>query len=77
MCEADVLGRMCLSEAAMYERDVFAIEQCVSRGIPVACVVAGGYDTDRAALAARHSIVVQAAAAVWQQLDMVSMPSWQ
>ena len=41
------------------------ISECVRRGVPVACVIGGGYDKDRAALARRHTIVHRAARDAW------------
>ena len=36
-------------------------------GIPCATVIGGGYDKDRARVAARHGVVISAAAAVFSQ----------
>ena len=53
----DRLGALNLSERGVWERDYFCLRQCAERNIPVACLIGGGYDTDKDALAARHAIV--------------------
>lgn len=63
--EGDRLGKLSLSEHGLYRRDFFVITECIRRGIPVACVIGGGYDKDRAALAKRHTIVHHAARDAW------------
>ena len=40
------------------------ISRIRAAGIPCATVIGGGYDKDRARVAARHGVVVSAAAAV-------------
>ncbi|MCC6458394.1 MAG: histone deacetylase [Caldilineaceae bacterium] len=62
----DKLGKLALSDAGLFERDRSVLEMCISRGIPVACVVGGGYDQDIDRLAQRHSLVHQAATEVFQ-----------
>ncbi|GEP09941.1 histone deacetylase family protein [Methylobacterium gnaphalii] len=59
----DRLGRLCLSDEGLMARDRFVIEQARRRGIPLVTVIGGGYDTDVAALAARHALVFEAMAA--------------
>jgi len=58
----DPLGRLQVSEAGIRRRDRLVLEFLRSRNIPVATVIGGGYDDDRAALAKRHAIVVEEAA---------------
>ena len=41
--------------------------QCLRAGVPVACVIGGGYSADIDALARRHSILHRAASAVWDE----------
>lgn len=45
----------------LFQRDFYVISSCVSRGIPVATVIGGGYDKDVNRLALRHTIVHRAA----------------
>ena len=53
------------SSSSSCRRDLYVISECVRRGVPVACVIGGGYDKDRAALARRHTIVHRAARDAW------------
>ena len=57
----DLLGKLALSDAGLSERDRFVLASCMHRGIPVACVVGGGYAHDRDLLARRHSLLHRAA----------------
>jgi len=59
--EHDPLGRLCVSEQGIADRDRGVIERCRRRGIAVATVIGGGYDDDREALARRHGIVIEQA----------------
>lgn len=61
----DQLGYLALSHAGIYQRDLYVIDECCRRRIPVACVIGGGYDRDPLALARRHGLVHRAAARVW------------
>ena len=63
----DKLGKLALTDEGLFERDCYVLEQCVSRGLPVACVIGGGYDTDTDRLAARHSTVHQAASEIYHR----------
>jgi acetoin utilization deacetylase AcuC-like enzyme len=61
----DVLGRLSISTEGLLARDRGVIERIIDRGIPCATVIGGGYDRDHRAVAARHGVVVQAAASVF------------
>lgn len=61
----DRLGKLALSSVGLYKRDRYVIEQCESRGIPIACVVGGGYDRDMTKLVRRHCILYEAAGDVF------------
>ena len=61
----DPLGLLEVSEEGIYQRDCTVLALCQQQGIPVATVIGGGYDDDRTALSRRHSLVVQAAFAVY------------
>lgn len=63
----DPLGHFAVSEAGIFQRDLFVLNTCRNLGIPVATVIGGGYDDNRHALAARHALVIKAAVAVYAQ----------
>ena len=65
VAKSDKLGRLDLSDQAIYDRDYFVLDECMSRGIPVCAVIGGGYDPDPLVLAARHALLHRAAIAVW------------
>jgi acetoin utilization deacetylase AcuC-like enzyme len=58
---ADKLGKLALTDAGLYGRDHYVIQTCLQQGLPVACVIGGGYDNDLDSLARRHCIVHAAA----------------
>lgn len=62
----DRLGKLALTDEGLMRRDRFVLESCVERGIPVACVVGGGYSKDIDALTRRHSIVFRVADEVFE-----------
>jgi acetoin utilization deacetylase AcuC-like enzyme len=66
----DKLGKLALSDLGLYQRDCYVLENCVRRGIPVACVIGGGYDTDIDRLARRHSTVHQAASDIYERFRL-------
>lgn len=68
--EKDELGKLNLTDNGLFQRDFYVINLCVSRGIPVATVIGGGYDKDINMLALRHTIVHRAAIKVWQSRIM-------
>lgn len=45
----------------LFDRDVAVIQMALSRGIPCATVIGGGYDDDIDVLGRRHSIIHRAA----------------
>ena len=53
----DQLGKLSLTSAGLMARDRFVIDCCLAHGIPVACVVGGGYDRDLDRLALRHCLL--------------------
>ena len=53
----DALGRLALTDEGLGQRDHYVIDQIRSRGIPLACVIGGGYSKDIEALAMRHAIL--------------------
>jgi acetoin utilization deacetylase AcuC-like enzyme len=60
----DALGRLCISTDGLYQRDVEVLRRIWRHGIPCATVIGGGYDRDRRAVAARHGVIVAAAARI-------------
>ncbi len=61
----DPLGLLQISLVGIRARDRLVLEFCKNAGLPVATVIGGGYDNDRAALARRHAIVTEEAFALW------------
>ncbi|MEM9207046.1 MAG: histone deacetylase, partial [Pseudomonadota bacterium] len=57
----DRLGRMNMSDEGLFERDLYVLDTARRRGIPVACVIGGGYSKDIDALARRHATIHRAA----------------
>ena len=64
----DLLGKLALSNTGLYRRDHYVLATCLAAGIPVACVIGGGYSRDIDALAQRHSLVHRAATEVFAQI---------
>jgi acetoin utilization deacetylase AcuC-like enzyme len=64
----DLLGKLALSDAGLYRRDRFVLASCRTAGVPVACVIGGGYSRDIDALAQRHSLVHRAATEVFADI---------
>jgi acetoin utilization deacetylase AcuC-like enzyme len=60
----DALGRLSITTDGLYRRDYGVISRIRHAGLPCATVIGGGYDKDRARVAARHGVVVSAAASV-------------
>ncbi|KAM8854339.1 uncharacterized protein ACB058_010524 isoform 1-T1 [Synchiropus picturatus] len=60
----DELGRLRLTDQGLYQRDLYVMRTVVSRGVPLASVIGGGYSRDIDRLALRHSIVHRAASQV-------------
>ena len=57
-------GHLSLTDAGLRKRDFFVMDECLSRGVPVATVIGGGYSTDMDELASRHAIHAEVAAAL-------------
>ncbi|MCB0081328.1 MAG: histone deacetylase [Caldilineaceae bacterium] len=68
----DRLGLLALTDAGLYTRDKWVFSQCVGRGIPVACVIGGGYDVDVDRLARRHCLMHRAAQEVLEQSNSLA-----
>lgn len=63
----DRLGRLALTDAGLAARERLVLGLCRSRGLPVACVVGGGYADDLDVLARRHALLHQA---------IMALPGW-
>ncbi len=68
----DRLGRLALSDAGLAERDRLVLETCSRAGVPVACVIGGGYAENPATLAARHAILFEVAADLGRRVRRVA-----
>ncbi len=62
----DKLGKLALSDAGLYARDRYVLEQCAARRIPTVGVIGGGYASDVDRLARRHCLLHQAAGDVFR-----------
>jgi acetoin utilization deacetylase AcuC-like enzyme len=62
--EGDRLGRLALSREGLRARDRLALSMLRAAGLPVACVLGGGYSNEPEELAARHAMVFEEAAAL-------------
>lgn len=61
----DRLGRLALTEAGLRARDRLVLRTLRGAGIPTVSVLGGGYDSDVAALGARHAIFFEEAARIF------------
>lgn len=61
----DRLGHLALTDEGIYQRDHLVISTLRAQGIPLACVIGGGYAACNRLLAYRHSQVHRAAKRVW------------
>jgi len=66
--EGDRLGKLCLSDSGLARRDALVIGACAERGVPIACVLGGGYDRDAMLLARRHALLYAAAERCYREL---------
>jgi acetoin utilization deacetylase AcuC-like enzyme len=53
----DRLGRLALTSDGLRGRDAFVLDASRARGLPMCCVVGGGYSTDIEELVRRHAIL--------------------
>jgi acetoin utilization deacetylase AcuC-like enzyme len=60
----DRLGRLALTDAGLAERERLVLDAVRSRGLPLACIVGGGYADDLDVLARRHALLHEAIAAL-------------
>ena len=62
----DGLGFLNISEKGIEQREHLVLSRLQALNIPVATVIGGGYDRDQKALARRHALVIEQAAAVFK-----------
>ncbi|MUL35090.1 histone deacetylase [Gloeocapsopsis dulcis] len=62
----DRLGKLALTDAGIYRREMQVLSTCVGSGYPVACVIGGGYADDFKSLVYRHSLLHRAASEVYR-----------
>ncbi|MDP6872030.1 MAG: histone deacetylase [Alphaproteobacteria bacterium] len=65
----DRLGKLALSDDGLARRDAMVIEACAARGLPIACVLGGGYARDAGTLAQRHSLLYAAADRCYREIN--------
>ena len=63
----DRLGRLALSDGGLAERERIVLHAVRARGLPLACVVGGGYADDLDVLARRHALLHEA---------ILALPDW-
>ncbi len=63
----DALGRLSITTDGLYRRDYGVISRIRNAGLPCATVIGGGYDEDRTRVAARHGVVISAAARIFAE----------
>ncbi|MDZ8185882.1 MAG: histone deacetylase [Nostoc sp. ChiSLP02] len=66
----DRLGKLALTDAGIFRREMQVLSTCMSAGYPVACVIGGGYADDMKSLVWRHSLVHRAASQVYQHYKL-------
>ena len=59
--EADLLGKLNLTDQGIAKRDHKVLSTCQQAQIPVACVIGGGYSNNLPALIQRHAILFKSA----------------
>jgi acetoin utilization deacetylase AcuC-like enzyme len=64
---SDRLGKLALTNAGIYRREMQVLSTCAAAGLPVASVIGGGYADDLDALIYRHSLLHRAASEVYRQ----------
>ena len=66
----DRLGKLAMTDEGLYARDRYVIGACAAAGIPIACVIGGGYDRDIDRLARRHCLMHRAADTVFSEFRL-------
>jgi acetoin utilization deacetylase AcuC-like enzyme len=63
----DVLGKLSLTDAGLYARDLYVFTQCAGRDLPTVAVIGGGYQADVERLGRRHTLIHRAASTIFDQ----------
>ncbi|XP_013421099.1 uncharacterized protein LOC106181313 [Lingula anatina] len=71
--EKDELGRLCLTDQGLFDRDYYVLKYLSSQGCPCVTVIGGGYAQDVDLLGLRHTIIHRAATKVWQEMKGCSI----
>jgi acetoin utilization deacetylase AcuC-like enzyme len=66
----DRLGKLALTSPGLFARDYYVISTCLSAGVPIACVIGGGYDRNTDRLAQRHCLLHRAADEVFSEFGL-------
>ncbi len=66
----DRLGKLALTDAGIFRREMQVLSTCVGGGYPVASVIGGGYADDLKSLVWRHSLLHRAASEVYRQYGL-------
>jgi acetoin utilization deacetylase AcuC-like enzyme len=64
----DRLGKLAMTDTGLYRRDRMVLETCTKAGLPVACVIGGGYGESMEDLIFRHSLLHRAATEVFPRI---------
>lgn len=62
----DRLGKLALTDNGLYRREMQVLTTALSFGIPIACVIGGGYSENLDELVYRHSLLHRAASTVYR-----------
>mmetsp|Transcript_12907 Transcript_12907/g.23199 ORF Transcript_12907/g.23199 Transcript_12907/m.23199 type:complete len:363 (-) Transcript_12907:1891-2979(-) len=62
----DALGKLSLTDDGMIRRDQFVLSELLSRRIPTAVVIGGGYHRNSKSVIQRHAITHQTACRIWK-----------
>jgi len=63
--QEDRLGKLAMTDTGLYRRDRMVLETCTKAGLPVACVIGGGYGESMQDLIFRHSLLHRAATEIF------------
>ncbi len=66
----DALGRLSLTDKGLWRREALVLDTCLSRGVPVAGYVEGGYSDDLNVLAERHMVLHRVAIDMWRDYGL-------
>ncbi len=64
----DRLGKLAMTNTGLYRRDRMVLETCTKAGLPVACVIGGGYGESMEDLIFRHSLLHRAATEIFPRI---------